>query len=367
MSASSSNQRHSEQRRNYRIVALPGEGIGPEVVEASLTILQAIAQVSDFTVTVDRGWIGEPAMRQFGVPLPAETLQLCEGSDGIVFGAVTKGGLLELRRHFDLFANLRPVCPSSSLLEASPIKAERLQGVDLLFVRELVSGIYFGEAGREVDSRSGSNFHAGFHTMRYTGADIRRVAKVAFTRAQARRRHLCVAHKENALPAIPWTQLVQEVAEEFPDVTVTPMLVDNLAMQLVMRPQDFDVILAGNLFGDILSDLGGAIAGSIGLLGSASLNASGFGLYEPVHGTAPDIAGKGIANPLGTLAGVILMLEQWDEKIAAHHLRSIQVELLKQGYRPLDLVQEDSTVPQQSVTTRELVDLFLAEIHRLDG
>ena len=349
--------------RNYRIVALPGEGIGPEVVEASLSILEAIAQISGFTVTIDRGWIGEPARQQFGTPLPPKTLQLCEGADGIVFGAVTQGGLLELRRHFDLFANLRPVCPAPSLLEASPIKAERLQGVDLLFVRELVSGLYFGESGRAVDSHGGY----GFHTMYYADAQIRRIAKVALQQAQARRCQLCVAHKENALPMIPWTQLVQEVAADFPDVTVTPMLVDNLAMQLVMRPQDFDVVLAGNLFGDILSDLGGAIAGSIGLLGSASLNAAGFGLYEAVHGTAPDIAGKGIANPLGTLAGVILMLEQWNEKIAAHQLKTIQSALLKQGYRSPDLMREKQAVPQQSVTTREWVDLFTAAIAQQGG
>lgn len=347
---------------HYRIVALPGEGIGPEVVEASLEILRAIASHCNFTIQIDRGWIGEPARQQFGVPLPVQTLQLCEGSDGIVFGAVTQGGLLELRRHFDLFANLRPVRPAPSLLSASPIKAERLEGVDLLFVRELVSGIYFGDSGREVDSRGGY----GFHTMRYSDAEIHRVARTALARAQARRCHLCVAHKENALPLIPWTQLVQEVAIDFPDVAVEPMLVDNLAMQLVMRPQDFDVILAGNLFGDILSDLGGAIAGSIGLLGSASLNADGFGLYEPVHGTAPDIAGKGIANPLGALAGIILMLKQWDETKAAHQLESIQSDLLKQGYRPFDLLQKESPVPQQSVTTRELVDLFVTAIRQLD-
>ena len=352
--------------RTYRIVALPGEGIGPEVVDASLEILQAIAPSLGFAVTVDRGWIGKPAQQRFGVPLPAETLQLCEGSDGIVFGAVTQGGLLELRRHFDLFANLRPVCPSPSLADASPIKRDRLQGVDLLFVRELVSGLYFGESGREV-SKDNPQSGYGFHTMRYADAEIRRIAKVALEQAQNRRRRLCVAHKENALPMISWTQLVQEVAVDFPDVVVTPMLVDNLVMQLVMRPQDFDVILAGNLFGDILSDLGGAIAGSIGLLGSASLNAEGFGLYEPVHGTAPDIAGKGIANPLGTLAGIILMLEQWGEKVAADQLRSIQADLLEQGYRPPDLMQPQSGSLQQCVNTRELVDLFIAAIRQLDG
>ena len=346
--------------RNYRIVALPGEGIGPEVVEASLTILQALAASEGFAIALDYGWIGESARQKFGTPLPPETLRLCEGSDGIVFGAVTQGGLLELRRHFDLFINLRPVRPTPGLLAASPIKAERLQGVDLLFVRELVSGIYFGESGREVDSQSGY----GFHTMRYTDAEVRRIARVALQSAQSRRRRLCVAHKENALPMIPWTQLVKEEALAFPEVEVAPMLVDNLAMQLVMRPGDFDVILAGNLFGDILSDLGGAIAGSIGLLGSASLNADGFGMYEAVHGTAPDIAGKGIANPLGTLAGIVLMLEQWGEKVAAERLKGIQANLLRKGYRPFELVRQHSA--ERPVTTREWVDLFITAIRQVD-
>ena len=291
--------------------------------------------------------------QQFGEYLPKKTLQLCEGSDGILFGSVTKGGLLALRKHFDLFANLRPVKPSPSLLNLSPIKADRLANVDLLFVRELVSGIYFGQSERGTDY--------GFHTMRYADAEIRRVAKVALQYAQARRQRLCVAHKENALPYLHWRQLVQAEASAFPDVSVEPMLVDNLAMQLVMRPADFDVILAGNLFGDILSDLGGAIAGSIGLLGSASLNADRFGMYEAVHGTAPDIAGKGIANPLGTLAGMSLMLQQWGEIKAAQTLIAIQEKILAQGYRTADLVQP-KLAQQQMITTAELVDLFVTSI-----
>ena len=174
----------------------------------------------------------------------------------------------------------------------------------------MVSGIYFGASGRGEDE----NGAYGYHTMRYGDREIRRIAIVALQKAQSRRGLLTVAHKENALPHLPWSGIVLEVARDFPGVVVEPMLVDNLAMQLVMNPRHFDVILAGNLFGDILSDIGGAIAGSIGLLGSASLNAEGFGLYEAVHGTAPDIAGKGIANPLGTLEGVVLMLGQWGER-----------------------------------------------------
>ncbi len=344
--------------RRYRLAALPGEGIGPEVVEGSLTVLAAIASAEGFTVTVERGWIGEPARQRFGVALPQETLHLCEGADGILFGAVTQGGLLALRRHFDLFTNLRPVRPSPSLLQTSPLKPNLLKGVDLLFVRELVSGLYFGPSGRGDKSGEGGY---GFHTMRYADAEIRRIARVALRHAQSRRQHLTVAHKENALPHIPWTRLVREEAQGFPEVTVLPMLVDNLAMQLVMRPQTFDVILAGNLFGDILSDLGGAIAGSIGLLGSASLNAEGFGLYEPVHGTAPDIAGKGIANPLGTLAAVALMLEQWGEKQAARRLMAIQERLLAEGDRTADLYQEGQP-RTKLVTTAELVDHFTAAL-----
>lgn len=342
----------------YRIVALPGEGIGPEVVAACLEILQELSGIAGFTVVIDYGWIGEPARQQFGSALPKETLQKCEGADGILFGSVTQGGLLELRRHFDLFTNLRPVRPSPSLLTTSPIKAERLQNVDLLFVRELVSGIYFGESGRGQSE--------GFHTMRYADSEIRRIAKVALRCAQSRRQHLCVAHKENALPYLHWTRIVTEEAQAFEHVRVEPMLVDNLAMQLVTRPAEFDVVLAGNLFGDILSDLGGAIAGSIGLLGSASLNANGFGMYEAVHGTAPDIAGKGIANPLGTLAGVVLMLEQWGETRAVQKLVSIQENLLAQGYRTADLLQPSSPQKQRRVTTTELVNLFVTSLRESD-
>lgn len=302
--------------RAYQLVALPGEGVGPEVVEAALTVLMHLATLHGFSVRVVYGLVGEPALQRFGLGFPEATAQLCEGADGILFGAVSKAGLLELRKRFDLFANLRPVRPSKNLLHRSSIKPEKLDGVDILFVRELVSGIYFGPSGRVTEVSD----PYGFHTMQYADSEIRRIARVALQQAQQRRQKLAIAHKENALPYIPWTRLVQEEAAAFPDITLMPMLVDNLAMQLVINPQQFDVILAGNLFGDILSDIGGAIAGSIGLLGSASLNANGFGMYEAIHGTAPDIAGKGIANPMGTLASVELMLQQWGEQDAADHL-----------------------------------------------
>jgi 3-isopropylmalate dehydrogenase/3-benzylmalate dehydrogenase len=219
----------------------------------------------------------------------------------------------------------------------------------------LVSGIYFGPAGRGTDEKGAY----GYHTMWYYDQEIRRIAKVALQKAQERRGLLTVAHKENALPQIPWTRLVQEEATNFPDVVVSPMLVDNLAMQLVLNPQQFDVILAGNMFGDILSDIGGALVGSIGLLGSASLNNQGLGMYEAIHGTAPDIAGKGIANPLGTLAGCVLMLQQWGEIKAAQRILNAQERLLGKGYRTADLSPQNHEI---LVNTATLVDLFLEEI-----
>ncbi|HEY9646298.1 MAG TPA: isocitrate/isopropylmalate family dehydrogenase, partial [Chroococcidiopsis sp.] len=215
--------------------------------------------------------------------------------------------------------------------------------------------IYFGPSGRSHDQRG----DYGYHTMRYHDSEIRRIAKVALGYAQQRRGRLTIAHKENALPQLPWTRLVREEAQAFPEVTVEPMLVDNLAMQLVKQPRHFDVVLAGNLFGDILSDLGGAIAGSIGVLGSASLNASGFGLYEPIHGTAPDIATQGIANPLGTLAAVEMMLQQWGEVAAAQDLISAQDWLLTQGYRTADLSPQNH---EQLINTQQVQDLLLARL-----
>ncbi|MGJ3251818.1 MAG: isocitrate/isopropylmalate dehydrogenase family protein [Elainellaceae cyanobacterium] len=344
--------------RSYRIAALPGEGIGPEVVDAALTILQEVAKLHGFSVAIAHGLIGEPAMQTFGSYFPDATARLCDGTDGIVFGAVSKGGLLELRKHFDFFANLRPVRPSPSLFSASPLKPELLQEVDILFVRELVSGIYFGPSGRSRDQQG----NYGYHTMRYYDHEIRRIAKVALEKASARKQVLTVAHKENALPCLSWVQLVCDEARAFPGVQIEPMLVDNLAMQMVRHPQRFDVVLAGNLFGDILSDIGGALVGSIGMLGSASLNAQGFGMYEAIHGTAPDIAQKGIANPFGTLAGIVLMLEQWGELKAAHTIMETQERVLVKGYRTADLCSEKSQWRDRSVSTQMIVDIFCQEL-----
>lgn len=342
----------NKSKHYYRIVALPGEGIGIEVITAALMVLNHIAEQQGFSVKIDQALIGEPAREKFGEPFLETTAQLCEGSDGVLLGAVSQGGLLELRQRFDCFANLRPIRPFSSLFHQSPLKSESLTGVDILFVRELVSGIYFGKSGRAVDAQGAY----GYHTMQYYDWEIRRIARVALQKAQQRRKLLTVAHKENALPQLPWTRIVLEEAEYYADVHIEPMLVDNLAMQLIMRPWYFDVILAGNLFGDILSDIGGALVGSIGLLGSASLNEQGFGIYEPVHGTAPDIAGKGIANPLGAINSVVLMLHQWGEHQAGDLIMQAEERLLAKGYRTADLATNEP------INTQDFIKLLLDEI-----
>jgi len=341
--------------KQYKIAALPGEGIGTEVVNATLAILQQVAIKHNFTLQVDYGLIGEQALQKYGSYFCSATSQLCSQANGILFGAVSKGGLLELRQEFDFFVNLRPVKTHPTVINNSSLKSDRLSGVDILFVRELVSGIYFGASGRQKDA--GGEY--GYHTMQYYDWQIKRIAKVALKKAQTRKGLLTVAHKENALPHLPWTKLVTEIAVAYPNVRVEPMLVDNLAMQLVINPQHFDVILAGNLFGDLLSDLGGALVGSVGLLGSASLNEEGFGLYEPIHGTAPDITGKNQANPLATLASAMMMLEQWGEIAAVHSLQQAWDSILQQGYRTADLYSQD---PEILVTTDRLVELFLSHL-----
>ena len=345
----------SLSKPSYRIVAIPGEGIGPEVVEASLQILQHVAKIEGFTLRVDYGWLGATAFLQMGSYFPQATVQLCDGANGIVFGAVSQGGLLELRKHYDFFCNLRPIRIIDSLVHKSSLRPEKVQGLDILIIRELVSGIYFGPAGRSSDEKGAY----GYHTMLYYDEEIRRIARIALQKAQERRGLLTVAHKENALPHLPWTRIVQEEAIKFPGVVVEPMLVDNLAMQMVLNSQKFDTILAGNMFGDILSDIGGALVGSIGLLGSASLNADGFGLYEAIHGTAPDIAGKGIANPLGTLGACVLMLQQWGEVGAAQRIMAAQEQVLSEGYRTADLFPQGSEI---FVNTEKLIDLLLEEL-----
>jgi 3-isopropylmalate dehydrogenase len=311
-----------------RVLALPGDGIGPEVLRAATTVLDAVCRRFGHQTDLHEGLIGGAAIARAGVPLPAETLAAATAADATLLGAVglpeydalpperrPERGLLDLRRALGVFANLRPSRTWPSLLDASPLKNAVVEGTDLVFVRELTSGIYYGTprgvAGSGPDERA-------VNTLTYSRAEIERVARVAFELALGRRRKVTSVDKSNVLENSQlWRRVVTEVARDYPGVELAHMLVDNCAMQIVLDPRQFDVVLTENMFGDILSDEAAVLAGSIGMLASASLGAARSGaaggprrgLYEPVHGSAPGIAGRGVANPLGAIGSVAAMLD----------------------------------------------------------
>jgi 3-isopropylmalate dehydrogenase len=299
-----------------RIALLPGDGIGPEVIAEARRVLEGVADIFGHRFAFDELLIGGAAIDAMGDPLPPETIAGCEAADAILFGAVggpkwaggppersPEQGLLGIRRHFGLFANLRPVRVVPALADLSPIKADRLAGVDLLVVRELTGGLYFGprkEQGETADA---------YDTMVYCEAEVERIARVAFAAAHGRRKKVTSVDKANVLATSRlWRRTVDRVAKDFPGVTLDHQLVDSCAMQIVRSPASFDVILTENLFGDILSDEAAVLTGSLGLLPSASLGAGSRGLYEPVHGSAPGIAGRGIANPVGAILSAAMLL-----------------------------------------------------------
>lgn len=299
-----------------RIAVLPGDGIGPEVVESALKILSVIGRRFKHTFHVEYGAIGGDAIDRYGEPLPEETIRLCEQSDAVLLGAVggpkwqqneptkrPEKGLLGLRKHFDLFANLRPVDTVPSLVNASPLKREVVEDVNLLIVRELTGGLYFGEPSKRTEK-------AAFDTLVYTREEIERIVDKAFELARLRKGKLTSVDKENVLQSSKlWREVVDEKAQGFPDVEVEHMLVDSAAMRLVTNPSEFDVIVTENMFGDILSDEASVITGSLGVMPSASIRADGFGVYEPIHGSAPDKAGLGTANPAAAILSVAMMLK----------------------------------------------------------
>src|SRR5256886_6383825 len=327
----------------YRIAVLPGDGVGPEVVAEGLKVLHVIEELYDLHFTLRHGLVGGAAIDATGDPLPAATLQLCRESAAVLFGSVggpkwdalpadkrPERGLLRLRQTLDLFANLRPAKLYTALLDASSLRPEVVQGIDLLVVRELVSDIYFGEPRGIEQLAQGER---GFNTMSYTSAEIRRVARLAFELARQRRRKVTSVDKANVLEtSVLWRREVTELAGEFGDVELEHLYVDNCAMQLVRAPRQFDVIVTGNLFGDILSDEASMLTGSIGMLPSASLDARGKGLYEPIHGSAPDIAGKSVAHPLATILSAAMMLRySLGPPPAARRLQGPVAQRLKAG------------------------------------
>ena len=331
------------------VAVLPGDGIGPEVTTHAVHLLSAVAEKHGHDFSFPAGLIGGIAIDETGGPLPDETLAICENADAILLGAVggpkwsdptshvrPEQGLLDIRQHFGLFANLRPVKAYPALMEQAPLRADLLQGLDILFVRELVSGIYFGERQEQ-----GAGAEA-YDTMRYSRQQVEQVAAVAFRAAQRRRKKLSSIDKANVLASMRlWRRTVVEVHEEYADVELEHLLVDAAAMHLLTRPGSFDVILAGNMFGDILSDEASVLAGSLGMLPSASLRSDSFGLYEPVHGSAPDIAGQGKANPIGMfLSAAMLLRYSMQLEAEAQSIETAVDAALEEGFGTADIKRD---------------------------
>ena len=337
------------------LTALPGDGVGPEVTDEAVRVLETIADVFGHQLSVTRKPIGGAALMSVKDPLPADTLQSCLASGAVLLGAVggpsfdsfpshlrPESGLLRLRRELGVFANLRPAMCFAALEECSPLRAEVVRGTDVLIVRELLGGIYFGEP-RSTQGTPGNR--VAVDTMRYGEAEIERIARVAFELARSRRRKVTSVDKANVLDCSRlWREVVTQVGQQYSDVKLGHMYVDSAAMALVARPADFDVVLTENMFGDILSDQAGAVVGSLGMLGSASIGGA-VGLYEPVHGSAPDIAGQGIANPLGAILSAAMLL-RYSFKLEAEAacIESAVAAMLASGSRTRDLARAGESV-----------------------
>ena len=354
-----------------KIAVLPGDGIGTEIVAEAVRVLNVL----DLPFELEEAKVGGAAYEAHGHPLPESTLNLAKASDAILFGAVgdwkydtlerslrPEQAILGLRKHLGLFANFRPAICYEQLVGASSLKPELIAGLDILIIRELTGDIYFGQPrGRRIaiDGHFPGAEEA-FDTMRYSRPEIERIAHVAFQAARKRSKRVTSVDKANVLETFQfWKDVVTEVHKEYPDVALDHMYVDNAAMQLVKAPKKFDVLFTGNMFGDILSDEAAMLTGSIGMLPSASLNAKGQGLYEPSHGSAPDIAGKGVANPLATILSAAMMLRySLQQPEAADRIESAVRAVLAEGYRTPDIWSEGTT----RVGTREMGDAVVAAV-----
>lgn len=353
---------------NKNILVLPGDGIGPEITAQAVNVLKAVTDGSDLELTFIDGLIGGAAYDAEGEPFPESTRKQATEADAVLLGAVgspqyddldrplrPERGLLAIRKTLGLFANLRPALLYSALADASSLKPEVVSGLDILIVRELTGGIYFGQPRgiREVDGQ-----REGFNTMHYNETEIERIGRVAFEAAQKRDKRLCSVDKANVLETSElWREGMERLAAEYPDVELSHMYVDNAAMQLVRAPKQFDVIVTENLFGDILSDQASMLSGSIGMLPSASLNEKGQGLYEPSHGSAPDIAGQGAANPLATILSAAMLLRySFDRNDLAERIEDACVAVLDQGLRTPDIMQDGMRLVSTSEIGQAVVD-----------
>ena len=354
-----------------RILVLPGDGIGPEIVAEAVRVLEFLRDEAGLALELEHALIGGTAFDATGSPLPAETLQAARAADAVLLGAVggpkwdeletavrPEKGLLGLRAGLDLFANLRPAILYPQLADASTLKAEVVAGLDIMIVRELTGGIYFGEP-RGVRTLAGGE-REGFNTLVYRESEIERIGRVAFATARKRGGRVCSVDKANVLESTAlWREVMTTLSAEYADVELTHMYVDNAAMQLVRDPKQFDVVVTTNMFGDILSDCAATLTGSIGMLPSASLDVNGKGMYEPIHGSAPDIAGSGQANPLATLLSVAMMLRHsLGEPALAERIERAVDAALDQGLRTPDI----ATAGAATVGTAEMGDAVLAAL-----
>ena len=352
--------------KKINILLLPGDGVGPEVCREAKKIIQAVSERFGLDITLDEDLIGGASIDKYQTPITKEVIFKANSSDAILLGGVggpkwdnlppidkPEKGLLRLRSELDFFANLRPSICFSETSGASTLKKEIIDGLDLLIVRELTGGIYFGEPRKKGDN-------SAYNTMIYSRDEIKRISEVAFESAMKRDKKLCSVDKANVLEVSElWREVVEETAANYPEVKLDHMLVDNAAMQLVKNPKQFDVIVSSNLFGDILSDIGSMLTGSIGMLPSASLDKNSKGLYEPVHGTAPDIAGKGIVNPIATILSVAMMFKySFELNNISYEIESAVKQALSNGYATKDIAQKNSKI----LSTEEMGSLISAYV-----
>ncbi len=354
-----------------KIIILPGDGIGPEIMVEARKVLDKVDEKFKLGLKIEEDCIGGAAVDKYGVPLANSTLELCQGADAVLMGSVggpkwdgldpsirPEKGLLKIRYEMGLFSNLRPAILYPQLAGASALKPEVVSGLDILIVRELTGGIYFGEPRGIRILENGER--QGYNTYVYSESEIERIGRSAFEMARKRSKKVCSIDKSNVLEVtVLWREVIQQLSKEYPDVELTHMYVDNAAMQLVRSPKQFDVIVTGNMFGDILSDTAAMLTGSIGMLPSASLDANGKGLYEPVHGSAPDIAGQGIANPLATILSAAMMFRySLDQPKVAVAIENAVGKVLDQGLRTVDIFSDGMT----KVSTGEMGDAVVAAL-----
>ncbi len=355
----------------HKILILPGDGIGPEIIAEAVKVLECLRQEHGLDATLDDGLLGGCAVDALGSPYPDATRRQAHEADAILLGAVggpkwetmdrplrPERGLLAIRADLQLFANLRPAILYPQLAAASSLKPELVAGLDLLIVRELNGDLYFGQPRGVRTLENGER--EGFNTMTYRESEIERIARVAFEAARKRQRRVCSVDKANVLETSElWREVVAQVAKDYPDVALSHLYVDNAAMQLVRAPKQFDVLVTGNLFGDILSDCAAMLTGSIGMLPSASLDAHGKGLYEPIHGSAPDIAGKGMANPLATILSAAMLLRySLNQPELADRVENAVGRVLDQGLRTVDITATGMT----AVGTQAMGDAVVAAL-----